>query len=43
MCDCSKPSFDILIGDYDYTQELGDIVLNPKGTGTRYYKAFQVS
>ena len=43
MCDCSKPSFDILIGDYDYSQEVGDIVLNPKSIGTRDYKAPQVS
>ena len=43
ICDCTKPSFDVLIGDYDYAHELGDNLLNPKSIGTRDYKAPQVS
>ena len=43
MCECNTPSFDVLIGDFDYTQELGGCVLQPKSVGTRGYKAPQVS
>ena len=43
MCECNTPSFDVLIGDFDYTQELGGYILQPKSVGTRGYKAPQVS
>ena len=43
MCDCNKPSFDVLLGDFDYTVEYGDCVPNPKHVGTKDYKAPQVS
>ena len=43
MCDCNKPSFDVLLGDFDYTMEYGGSVLNPKHVGTKDYKAPQVS
>ena len=43
MCECNTPSFDVLIGDFDYTHELGDRVLQPKSVGTRRFKAPHVS
>ena len=43
MCECKLPSFDVLLGDFDYTQKLGSPMLNPKSIGTRGYKAPQVS
>jgi len=43
MCECNKPSFDVLLGDFDYTIEYGGRLLNPKHIGTRGYKAPQVS
>ena len=43
MCKCKLPSFDVLLGDFDYTQELGSLILYPKNIGTRGYKAPSVS
>ena len=43
ICECNEPSFDVLLGDFDYTQELGSPLLNPKSIGTRGFKVPHVS
>ena len=43
ICECNKPSFDVLLGDFDYTQELGSPILNPKSTGTQGFRVPHVS
>ena len=43
ICECNEPSFDVLLGDFDYAQEIGSLVLNPKSTGTRGFKVPHVS
>ena len=43
ICDCSKPSFDVLIGDFDYSRECGDTMFIPKHIGTQNYRPPHVS